>query len=127
MHYKFLIYISYSYAVPIGNPLEEEILRRGDTLKWFSDLEDGKNALIGKQNVIDSIKNVISYEPHIVLAATNDVPDFISGIKVQIFHGFNAQKRPEANIKFSHFRIRAFLICTALKALQRLLGLRNNK
>lgn len=26
MHYKFLIYISYSYAVPIGNPLETKIL-----------------------------------------------------------------------------------------------------
>ncbi|EDP71891.1 hypothetical protein FBALC1_12357 [Flavobacteriales bacterium ALC-1] len=114
MHYKFLIYISYSYAVPIGNPLESEILNRGYAVKWFSDLEDGKNALQSKTNFLDTINDVIDYEPHIVLAATNDVPDFISGMKVQIFHGFNAQKRPEANTSFSHFRIRGFfdLYCT---------------
>ncbi|MCL5129754.1 MULTISPECIES: CDP-glycerol glycerophosphotransferase [unclassified Algibacter] len=114
MQYKFLIYISYSYAIPIGNPLEEEIIKKGYTVKWFSDLEDGKVALQKKQNVIDTIKDVVSYEPHIVLAATNDIPDFISGIKVQIFHGFNAQKRPEAKNSFSHFRIRGFfdLYCT---------------
>ena len=45
MEYNFLIYISYSYAVPIGNPLAQEIVERGDNVKWFSDLEDGKNAL----------------------------------------------------------------------------------
>jgi len=114
MEYKFLIYISYSYAVPIGIPLEQEIVDRGYHIKWFSDLENGKNALQNKTNVLDSIEDVIHYEPHIVLAATNDVPDFISGIKVQIFHGFNAQKRPEGNTNFSHFRIRGFfdLYCT---------------
>ncbi|REE24796.1 UDP-N-acetylglucosamine 2-epimerase [Winogradskyella pacifica] len=114
MHYKFLIYISYSYALPIGTPLEKEILSRGDSVMWFSDLDDGKTALQGKNNVLDTIKSVVNYEPDIVLAATNDVPDFISGLKVQIFHGFNAQKRPEGNNKFAHFRLRGFfdLYCT---------------
>ncbi|NRD23892.1 CDP-glycerol glycerophosphotransferase family protein [Winogradskyella litoriviva] len=114
MNYKFLIYISYSYALPIGNPLEVEILRRGDTVMWYSDLNDGKLALENKSNVLNTIKDVVNYKPHIVLAATNDVPDFISGLKVQIFHGFNAQKRPEGNNSFSHYRIRGFfdLYCT---------------
>ena len=114
MPYKFLIYISYSYALPIGNPLEKEILSRGDTVMWYSDLNDGKIALEGKHNVLDTIKSVVNYKPDIVLAATNDVPDFISGLKVQIFHGFNAQKRPEGHNNFSHFRIRGFfdLYCT---------------
>lgn len=114
MQYKFLIYISYSYAVPIGNPLESEILRRGYSVKWFSDLDDGVTALHNKDNRLSTIEEVISYKPHIVLAATNDVPDFISGLKVQIFHGFNAQKRPEGNNNFAHYRIRGFfdLYCT---------------
>ncbi|SDH73519.1 UDP-N-acetylglucosamine 2-epimerase [Winogradskyella thalassocola] len=114
MPYKFLIYISYSYALPIGNPLEKEILSRGDTVMWYSDLNDGKDALKGKNNVLNTIQDVVKYEPHIVLAATDDVPDFIAGLKVQIFHGFFAQKRPEGNNKFAHFRIRGFfdLYCT---------------
>jgi CDP-glycerol glycerophosphotransferase (TagB/SpsB family) len=114
MDYKFLIYISYSYALPIGTPLEKEILNRGYSVMWFSDLNDGKTALQGKNNILNTIESVVSYKPDIVLAATNDIPDFISGLKVQIFHGFNAQKRPEGDNNFSHFRIRGFfdLYCT---------------
>ncbi|MGC1205842.1 MAG: CDP-glycerol glycerophosphotransferase family protein [Flavobacteriaceae bacterium] len=114
MNYKFLIYISYSYAVPIGNPLEKEITDRGYIVKWFSDFEDGKKALSSKKNKLESISDVVAYKPDIVLAATDDVPDFITGLKVQIFHGFFAEKRPEGNNKFAHFRIRGFfdLYCT---------------
>ena len=114
MQYKFLIYISYSYALPIGIPLEQEILSRGYPVQWFSDLDDGKTALQGKTNVLDSIKELLIYKPDIVLTATNDVADFISGLKVQVFHGFNAEKRPEGKDSFSHFRIRGFfdLYCT---------------
>lgn len=114
MNYKFLIYISYSYALPIGNPLEAELLKQGHNAMWFSDLKSGKQALQKKNNVLDSIENVVAYKPDIVLAATNEVPDFITGLKVQVFHGFNAQKRPEKRNAFSHFRIRGFfdLYCT---------------
>jgi len=114
MNYKFLIYISYSYALPIGNPLEKEILKRGYDVMWFSDLEDGKNSIKNKTNVLNSIQDVIQYKPDVVLTATDDIPDFIAGLKVQIFHGFFAQKRPEGNNKFAHFRIRGFfdLYCT---------------
>ncbi|WAC01878.1 CDP-glycerol glycerophosphotransferase family protein [Lacinutrix neustonica] len=114
MNYKFLIYISYSYSVPIGLPLEAEILKRGYTVHWFSDEADGKKALIKKENVLPTIHDVLNYKPDIVLTATDDVPDFITGVKAQVFHGFLAQKRPENKNDFSHFRIRGFfdLYCT---------------
>lgn len=111
MKLRFLIYISYSYAVPIGNPLEKEILKQGHEIKWFSDEKEGAKALQAKKNRFSEIKEVINYQPHVVLAATNAVADFISGIKVQIFHGFNAEKRSSTR---GHFRIRGFfdLYCT---------------
>ena len=93
MNYKFLIYISYSYSLPIGNPLEKEIFKRGYTVKWFSNLEEGKRALSNKQNVLPTIEDVINFQPDIVLTITDSVPDFITGLKVQIFHGFPANKR----------------------------------
>jgi len=112
--YKFLIYISYSYAIPIGNPLENEIIKRGYTVKWFSDLNDGKRALQAKANVFHKITDVIAYKPDIILTATDSVPDFIKALKVQVFHGFNAQKRPSKKNRFAHFRLRGFfdLYCT---------------
>jgi CDP-glycerol glycerophosphotransferase (TagB/SpsB family) len=53
----------------------------------------------------------MDYDPDVVLAATNVVPDFFPGIKVQIFHGFSVGKRSEAK---GHFNIRGFfdLYCT---------------
>lgn len=114
MKYKFLIYISYSYALPIGEPLEQEIIKRGYCIKWFSDLDGAKSKLKHKKNLLNTIEDVINYQPDIVLTATNNVADFISGLKVQIFHGFNSEKRPDKNIGDSHFRIRGFfdLYCT---------------
>ncbi|NCO64245.1 MAG: CDP-glycerol glycerophosphotransferase [Flavobacteriales bacterium] len=111
MLYKFLIYISYSYAIPIGNPLEKEIIKRGYTVKWFSDIDDGAKVLQGKENKLNNIKDVILYNPDIILTITDSVPDFLRGLKVQIFHGFNAEKR---TFKKDHFRIRGFfdLYCT---------------
>lgn len=112
--YRFLIYISYSYALPIGNPLEMEIIKRGYDVKWFSDTDDGKQVLQSKDNVLNKIEDIIDYEPHIILTATDNVPDFINAVKVQIFHGFFAEKRPTGNNKFKHFGIRGFfdLYCT---------------
>ena len=110
--YKFLIYISYSYAIPIGKPLEKEILKRDYKVKWFSDLETAKNTLLeNKSDVLLNIREVIAYQPDIILAITNDVPDFLQALKVQIFHGFNAEKR---KFERDHFRIRGFfdLYCT---------------
>lgn len=108
MHYKFLIYISYSYAIPIGNPLEQEILKRGYSVKWFADQPDGKFSLSEKLNVLKSIESVYNYEPHIILTATDSVPDFFNALKIQIFHGFHAEKRPTKNNSFAHFRLRGF-------------------
>lgn len=108
MKYKFLIYISYSYSIPIGNPLEAEILKRGYTVKWFSDELEGKKAIDNKENILDNIKNVLVYKPHVILAATDDIPDFINALKVQVFHGFLSYKRPEKKNGEAHFRIRGF-------------------
>lgn len=108
---KFLIYISYSYALPIGEPLEQEIIKQGHIINWFSDEDETMLHLRKKTNTLNNIKDVILYKPDIVLSITDSVPDFICGLKVQIFHGFNAEKRKSSR---DHFRIRGLfdLYCT---------------
>jgi len=111
MKYRFLIYISHTYALPIGAPLQKEILRQGYEVKWFSDQEYTKEHFPKHGELLDSIEDVISYNPDIVLTITDSLADFIPGIKVQIFHGFLANKH---SFKKGHFRIRGFfdLYCT---------------
>ncbi|MFI8377990.1 glycosyltransferase [Leeuwenhoekiella sp. NPDC079379] len=110
MKYRFLIYISHTYGIPIGEPLEEEIKRLGYEVKWFADLEYTQKAISGKA-VCNTVEEAIYYHPHIVLTATDSVAYFIPGIKVQIFHGFLANKH---SMRKGHFRIRSFfdLYCT---------------
>ncbi len=111
MKYRFLIYISHTYALPIGKPLQTEILKRGFEIKWFADEEYTKAYFPEHGELLNTVEEVISYNPDIILIITNDVADFIPGIKVQIFHGFLANKRSS---KKGHFRIRGFfdLYCT---------------
>lgn len=114
MKYRFLIYISHTYALPIGKPLEREIIDRGYEVKWFSELDAPKKHFSVSRDLLANIEDVINYEPHIVLTINNEVADFISGLKVQVFHGFLAKKRPSKKHIFSEFRIRGFfdLYCT---------------
>lgn len=111
MNYRFLIYISHTYALPIGAPLQKEILKQGYEVKWFSDLEYTKAHFPKHGVLLDSIEEVIEYNPDIVLTITDSLAHFIPGIKVQIFHGFLANKH---SFKKGHFRIRGFfdLYCT---------------
>ncbi|WP_298246458.1 CDP-glycerol glycerophosphotransferase family protein [uncultured Christiangramia sp.] len=111
MNYRFLIYISYSYAFPIGEPLEQEIRKIGYTVKWFADEPSTYVKFSADKTVLKNIEDVISYNPHIILCITNSVADFLSGLKVQVFHGIAPSKR---NFKKGHFRIRGFfdLYCT---------------
>lgn len=103
--YKFLIYISYSYSIPIGKPLQEEIERRGYKVYWFSDLENTKHYFSENEKILNTVEEVLTYDPDIVLTATDNVAHFFPGIKVQIFHGFLSNKRQEMN---AHFKIRGF-------------------
>ena len=110
MKYRFLIYINHAYAIPIGNPLQKEILKRGFHVKWFSGMEEPKKLFPENGDLIETVEEAINYQPHIVLTATDTVPDFFPGLKVQIFHGFPANKRKGID----QFTIRGFfdLYCT---------------
>jgi CDP-glycerol glycerophosphotransferase (TagB/SpsB family) len=108
---KFLIYISQPYSIPIGRPLQSEIEKRGFLIRWFCDEEETRKSLSNRETLLNSIEEVLNYHPDVVLVATNVVPHFFSGIKVQIFHGFSVGKRNEAK---GHFNIRGLfdLYCT---------------
>ena len=108
---KFLIYISQPYSIPIGRPLQMEIEKRGFQVRWFCDEEATKTHLSKRETLLNSVQEVLDYHPDVVLVATNVVPSFFSGIKVQIFHGFSVGKRSESK---GHFNIRGLfdLYCT---------------
>jgi CDP-glycerol glycerophosphotransferase (TagB/SpsB family) len=107
---RYLIFISKLYGYSIARPVQEAIRARGDEVAWFvHDVSD--EHLRDDEQQLKTAQEVMDYQPHAVFVASNWVPYFFPGAKVQIFHGFNAEKRDE---HVGHFRIRGDfdLYCT---------------
>ena len=103
---RYLLYGSERYALPILRPLQATIRRIGGDVAWFFD-GDGAQSLESGEHLLENVKEVKEYRPDAVLTSSNAVPDFFPGIKVQVFHGFNAGKP-------RHVYVRGFfdLYCT---------------
>jgi hypothetical protein len=108
---RFLFYFSHAYSFPINRPLQQEIRSRGYEVRWFCENHIDRSLYNSDEIVVKNIKDAIDYHPDVILVSTNVVAYFIPGIKVQIFHGFSADKRSH---KKGHFNIRGFfdLYCT---------------
>ncbi|MDH5433613.1 MAG: CDP-glycerol glycerophosphotransferase family protein [Gammaproteobacteria bacterium] len=108
MKKKYLFYISQNYAFEILRPIEEAIMVQGNQCVWFVEgSEVDFNYFSDSQTVLPDIQFAVDYRPDAVIVPGNLVPDFISGLKVQVFHGLEWKKK-------GHFAIRGFfdLYCT---------------
>jgi len=111
---KYLFFISQDYSFPILRPLQKEMHARGDLVKWFLYGEDiSKNIMALDEIIVDTITDVVNYSPDAVFVPGNVVPAFISGIKVQVFHGLPSSK-VRKNGQLYHYIIRGMfdLYCT---------------
>lgn len=105
---QYLFYIAHNYAFEILRPLQQEIRFRGDNVAWFVEgNEINLDYFQVDEEVLDTLKQVDDFNPCAVFVPGNLVPDFIPGLKVQVFHGFEWKKK-------GHFRERGCfdLYCT---------------
>ncbi|TQV81427.1 CDP-glycerol glycerophosphotransferase family protein [Aliikangiella coralliicola] len=105
---KYLFYISQNYSFEILRPLQEAIRVRGDECAWFVEGSHVNQEYFHDNEVrLNTITDAIKYNPQAVFVPGNVVPNFIPGIKVQVFHGLEWKKK-------GHFRIRGYfdLYCT---------------
>ena len=106
---EYLLFATERYALPILAPLAQALHASGQSVSaWFTDGAAGAR-LPGVPDV--DLKQALALRPRAVFSAANWVPPFIAGAKVQVFHGFNVQKRDSAR---GHFRVRGLfdLYCT---------------
>jgi hypothetical protein len=106
----YLLFATELYALPILRPLAHAIEARGGKAAWSVTpaiapyLTDSEHRLVA----VDAVRQ---FAPRAVFSASNWVPHFFPGVKVQVFHGFNVEKR---SAERGHFRIRNLfdLYCT---------------
>jgi CDP-glycerol glycerophosphotransferase (TagB/SpsB family) len=101
----YLLYGSERYALAILRPLQEAIRARGDETAWFFDGPGAEDLVEGERLL--SVQEVRQWKPIAVITPGNHLPHFFPGVKVEVFHGFNAGKP-------RHIYIRGFfdLYCT---------------
>jgi CDP-glycerol glycerophosphotransferase (TagB/SpsB family) len=111
MQKRYLFFVSLSYSYSILRPLQAEIWRRGDVVAWFIEATC-ENQLETGETRINSIKEVMQYNPIAIIAPGNWIYDFFPGVKVQVFHGYAMKKRIEKID--DHFSIRGWfdIYCT---------------
>ena len=99
---RFLLFCQNPYAIGIMDPLAGEISARAYDILWYI-----PDSMAGSWNnnsnyaVTNSITDCYRYNPDIIFVPGNEVPHYLRGLKVQIFHGFAGEKK-------GHFRIRHY-------------------
>lgn len=106
----YLLYASERYALPILQPLADALGAMGHGVHALLVGGAAGAALAAPVRAVD-VPQAVALRPRAVFSAANDVPPFIAGAKVQLFHGFNVEKRDDAR---GHFRVRGLfdLYCT---------------
>jgi len=107
---RYLLFATELYALPILRPLDAAIHASGGEAAWFAPAVFAAH-LDPRERLLPDTDSVAEWRPDAVFAASNWVPQFFPGAKVQVFHGFSVDKRsPERG----HFRIRGLfdLYCT---------------
>lgn len=111
---KYLMYISQNYSYAILRPLQSEILAHGGQVRWFL---EGDNVtpdfLAPDEQTLTSMTEINQWQPDAIFAPANIIPTFIPGLKVAVFHGFDAGKLNSKG-QNDHFKIRGCfdLYCT---------------
>ncbi len=114
MKKRYLFFISQDYSFAVLRPLQQEIVRRGDEVKWFLYGDEITYEKLHEEEVrLFTIDEVIRYNPHAVFVPGNVVPSFIPGLKVEVFHGLPGFKKKKTGEVY-HFIIRGMfdLYCT---------------
>ncbi len=106
----YLLFATELYALPVLRPLGAAIRAAGGEAAWLVPAAL-RGHLCEPERLLPDVAAVGEWQPDAVFAASNWVPQFFPGVKVQVFHGFSVDKRSPQR---GHFRIRGLfdLYCT---------------
>jgi len=98
---KFILFCNLPYAFSILKPLELEIAKRGDEYLWYVPDTILEQFPYKKSTYTSFIEDLKNFKSDAIFVPGNEVPHYLRGLKVQIFHGLAGEKK-------GHFRIRDY-------------------
>jgi CDP-glycerol glycerophosphotransferase (TagB/SpsB family) len=90
---RLLFYVEQDYSFDILRPLQAEAQRRGHEVRWLVFGDASARLLRPGELAVPDAAAAVRYAPHAVFAPGDRVPSFIPGLKVEVFHGINEDKR----------------------------------
>ena len=98
---KTILFCNLPYAFAILKPLEIELKSRGFEVLWYLPKKILDKFPYKDSNYTTSIKDLKTFKSDAIFVPGNDVPHYLRGLKVQVFHGLAGEKK-------GHFRIRDY-------------------
>ena len=98
---KTILFCNLPYAFSIMKPLADALEKRGDAYLWYISPLLIEQFPYKTMQHTDSIKELERFESDAIFVPGNDVPYWLRGVKIQIFHGLAGEKK-------GHFRIREY-------------------
>ncbi|RLA82850.1 MAG: CDP-glycerol--glycerophosphate glycerophosphotransferase [Epsilonproteobacteria bacterium] len=98
---KIILFCNLPYSFSILKPLEEEIIKRNFEYIWYISSSIVNLFPYKDNNYTSDINTIKEFNSDAIFVPGNDIPHFLQGIKVQIFHGLAGEKK-------GHFRIRDY-------------------
>ena len=96
---NYLFYIEHDFSYEILRPLQKEIQKQGDRVYWFLAGKQINNHLSMAEHELKTVKEVIEYDPQACFVPGNTIPNFIPGLKVQVFHSLEWKKKTTFRIR----------------------------
>jgi len=85
--------VEQDYSFDILRPLQAEARRRGHEVRWLILEAASARLLMADEVRVADVREAIRFSPHAVFAPGDRLPAFIPGLKVEVFHGINEDKR----------------------------------
>lgn len=98
---RALLFCHNPYAIGILNPLCNKLKTEGHTVMWYLPLHLTENFPCKDESYSSDMLSLLEYNPEAIFVPGNEVPHYLPGVKVQVFHGFAGEKK-------GHFRIRDY-------------------
>lgn len=98
---KFVLFCQNPYAFGILEPIMQVLKEKQHEYVWFITENLIDKFPFPSEPVILGINELEQFKSDAILCPGNEVPHFVRGVKVQVFHGLAGEKK-------SHFRIRHY-------------------
>jgi len=99
---KVTLFCKNPYAYGILKPINDELVKRSHSVIWFAPAKIiNKFPYKDGCHITSDIQEIHNYKSDVIYVPGNEVPHYLRGLKVQIFHGLAGEKK-------GHFRIRKY-------------------